>query len=63
MRDLLLRCRGHASIPTGRPQENFSLGDEAEWMSYFNEQKAKAQARQAQIDRTVKEIDRPAEAG
>ena len=27
-------------------------------MSYFNEQKAKAQALQAQIDRTDKEIDR-----
>jgi hypothetical protein len=37
---------------------SLTLGEEAEWMSYFNEQKAKAQALQAQIDRTDKEIDR-----
>ena len=35
-----------------------TLSEEAELMSYFNEQKAKAQALQAQIDRTDKEIDR-----
>ena len=37
---------------------SLTLSEEAEWMSYFNEQKAKAQALQAQIDRTDKEIDR-----
>lgn len=33
------------------------LSEEAEWMGYFNEQKARAQALQAQIDRTDKRID------
>ena len=37
---------------------SLSLSEQAEWMSYFNEQKAKAQALQAQIDRTDTEIDR-----
>ncbi|MDQ3100615.1 MAG: hypothetical protein M3R08_04455, partial [Bacteroidota bacterium] len=37
---------------------SLSLSEEAEWMGYFNEQKAKAQALQAQIDRTESEIDR-----
>lgn len=34
-----------------------SLAQEAEWLSYFTEQKAKAQALQAQIAKTDKEID------
>lgn len=34
-----------------------SLAEEAEWMAYFNEQKAKAQALQADIDRLDREID------
>ncbi len=34
-----------------------SLAEEAEWMAYFNEQKAKAQALQADIDRIDREID------
>lgn len=36
---------------------SLSLAEEAEWLTYFNEQKAKAQALQAQIDKTDKEID------
>lgn len=35
-----------------------SLGQEAEWMEYFNEQKERVQALQTQIDRTDREIDR-----
>ncbi|WP_144604316.1 Eco57I restriction-modification methylase domain-containing protein [Algoriphagus algorifonticola] len=34
-----------------------SLSEEAEWMTYFNEQKAKALALQADIDRLDREID------
>jgi hypothetical protein len=34
-----------------------SLAEEAEWMAYFNEQKAKAQALQADINRLDREID------
>lgn len=34
-----------------------SLAEEAEWIAYFNEQKAKAQALQADINRIDKEID------
>jgi type I restriction-modification system DNA methylase subunit len=34
-----------------------SLSEEAEWMAYFNEQKAKAQALQSEITRIDKEID------
>ncbi|EKB48025.1 TaqI-like C-terminal specificity domain-containing protein [Cecembia lonarensis] len=34
-----------------------SLAEEAEWMVYFNEQKAKAQALQADMNRIDKEID------
>ncbi|SIT01483.1 Eco57I restriction-modification methylase domain-containing protein [Belliella pelovolcani] len=34
-----------------------SLGEEAEWMAYFNEQKAKAQALQSDITRLDREID------
>ncbi|SDD53987.1 TaqI-like C-terminal specificity domain-containing protein [Algoriphagus faecimaris] len=34
-----------------------SLGEEAEWMAYFNEQKSKAQALQSEIDRIDQEID------
>ncbi|MDQ3100648.1 MAG: hypothetical protein M3R08_04620 [Bacteroidota bacterium] len=45
---------------------SLTLSEDAGWMGYFNEQKhalsgaegAKAQALQAQIDRTDKEIDR-----
>jgi len=35
-----------------------SLSEEAEWMQYFNEQKQKAQALKAEIDKTDKEIDK-----
>lgn len=35
-----------------------TLPDEAKWMKYFNEEKAKANALQAEIDRIDKEIDR-----
>ena len=34
-----------------------TLGEEAEWLTYFTEQQAKARALQAQIDKTDKEID------
>jgi len=34
-----------------------SLSEEAEWMEYFNEQKAKALELKAEIDKTDKEID------
>jgi hypothetical protein len=34
-----------------------SLGEEAEWMAYFNEQKSKAQALQTDISRLDREID------
>ena len=34
-----------------------SLSEEAEWMEYFNEQKAEAQSLKAEIDKTDKEID------
>jgi hypothetical protein len=34
-----------------------SLGEEAEWMAYFNEQRAKAQALQSEINRLDAEID------
>lgn len=34
-----------------------SLGEEAEWMAYFNEQKSKAQALQSDITRLDREID------
>ncbi len=34
-----------------------SLGEEAEWMAYFNEQKTKAQASQSDITRLDREID------
>ncbi len=34
-----------------------TLSEEAEWMSYFNEQKQKATALQQEIDRVDKEID------
>lgn len=34
-----------------------SLAEEAEWMAYFNEQKARVQALQADIDRIDREID------
>ena len=34
-----------------------SLGEESEWMQYFNNQKAKAQSLHSQIKRTEKEID------
>ena len=35
-----------------------SLAEEAEWMSYFNAEKQKAQALKTQIAQTDKEIDR-----
>ena len=35
----------------------FSLKEEAEWMEYFNEQKAKADERKSQIAQTDREID------
>lgn len=35
-----------------------SLSEEAEWMQYFNEQKQKAQALKAEIDKADREIDR-----
>jgi type I restriction-modification system DNA methylase subunit len=35
-----------------------SLGEEAEWMQYFNEQKAEAQTIQTEIEKTDKEIDK-----
>ena len=34
-----------------------SLAEEAEWMDYFNQQRSKAQALKAEIDKTDKEID------
>ena len=34
-----------------------SLAEEAEWMHYFNEQKQKAQAIKAEIEKTDSEID------
>jgi type I restriction-modification system DNA methylase subunit len=34
-----------------------SLSEEAEWMQYFNEQKAKAQSIKSEIEKTDKEID------
>ena len=34
-----------------------TLAEEAEWMTYFNEQKAKATSLQQQIDATDKQID------
>ncbi len=34
-----------------------TLSEEAEWMAYFNEQKSKAQALQAEITRLDREID------
>ncbi len=34
-----------------------SLAEEAEWMEYFNQQRSKAQALKAEIDKTDKEID------
>ncbi len=34
-----------------------SLAEEAEWMAYFNEQKSKAQALQADITRLDRDID------
>ena len=34
-----------------------SLGEEAEWMQYFNEQKQKAEELKTEIDKTDKEID------
>jgi hypothetical protein len=34
-----------------------SLAEEAEWLTYFTEQQAKAHALQTQIDKTDKEID------
>ena len=34
-----------------------SLSEEAEWMQYFTEQKEKALAIQAEIDKTDREID------
>jgi hypothetical protein len=37
--------------------EDQPLIKEAKWMAYFNEQKAKAQAIQADINRIYKEID------
>ena len=36
---------------------SLSLAEEAEWLAYFTEQQAKAQALQAQIEKTDKEID------
>ena len=36
---------------------SLSLSEEAEWMGYFNEQKAKAQTLQQEIDRVDREID------
>ncbi|MBK6626671.1 MAG: N-6 DNA methylase [Flavobacteriales bacterium] len=36
---------------------SLTLAEEAEWLSYFTEQKAKAQALQAQIEKTDREID------
>lgn len=36
---------------------HLSLSEEAEWRAYFNEQKAKVQALQADIDRLEREID------
>jgi hypothetical protein len=36
---------------------SLTLTEEAEWLSYFTEQKAKAQALQAQIERSDREID------
>jgi hypothetical protein len=34
-----------------------SLSEEADWMSYFNEQKQKAQTLKSEIDKTDREID------
>lgn len=34
-----------------------SLSEESEWMSYFKEQKNKAQALKSEIEKTDKEID------
>jgi type I restriction-modification system DNA methylase subunit len=36
---------------------SLTLAEEAEWLAYFTEQQAKAQALQAQIEKTGKEID------
>jgi type I restriction-modification system DNA methylase subunit len=45
-----------AELKKGKVQ--LSLSEEAEWMAYFNAQKQKANALQAEIDRLDKEIDR-----
>ncbi len=46
-----------ACIYSLRGQLSIALTEEAEWMGYFNEQKAKATALQHQIDATDKRID------
>lgn len=42
----------------GKVKVKMSLGEEAEWLVYFGEQKQKAVALKQEIDRTDKEIDR-----
>lgn len=41
----------------GKAKVKLTLGQEAEWMAYFNEQKAKANGLQAEIARIDREID------
>ena len=42
----------------GKKKVKLSLGEEAEWEDYFNEQKQKAQALKSEIDQTDRKIDR-----
>jgi hypothetical protein len=53
----LEKIRKKTAKENGTEYKKLSLSEEAEWMQYFNEQKAKAQILQSEIDKTDSEID------
>lgn len=53
----LKKALNSAKATDGAKKIQLSLAEEAEWLAYFNEQKAKATALQQQIDATDKQID------
>ncbi|HOY29679.1 MAG TPA: TaqI-like C-terminal specificity domain-containing protein, partial [Flavobacteriales bacterium] len=53
----LKKALASAKASDGAKKEQLSLAEEAEWLSYFTAEQAKAQALQAQIAKTDKEID------
>ncbi|WP_299463865.1 DNA methyltransferase [uncultured Microscilla sp.] len=53
----LEKARKKVAKDNGQDYKKLSLSDQSEWMEYFNEQKEKAQALQAEINQTDAAID------